>query len=96
MTQLLLEGRTQTSVKDLQRHWGEVADKALLEPVVITSKGRPRHVLMSVAEYERIISETRKAYWVRDLPEPLLAVLEEGLAELRVPDGTLDDETQIR
>jgi hypothetical protein len=45
---------------------------------------------MGVAEYQRMVAETRKAYLVRDLPEPLMAALDDGLDELRVPEGTED------
>lgn len=86
-----LAGRYRTTVKELQRHWGSVADKAIQEPVVITSNGRDRHVLMSVDEYVRLVSETRKAYLVRDMPDPLIAMLDAGLTELRVPQGTSNE-----
>lgn len=94
MTALTFEARTRTTVKELQRHWGTVADKAIREPVVITSNGRDRHVLMSVDEYLRLVSESRKAYLVRDLPEPLMTTLEAGLSELQVPSGGLNEEDE--
>lgn len=96
MSEPSLELTTRTTVKDLQRHWGEIADKALLEPVVVTSNGRPRHVLMGVAEYQRLVTESRKAYLVRDLPEPLMAMLEDGLTELRESKEDSEGEDTIR
>jgi len=96
MSEPTIEPTARTTVKDLQRHWGEIADKALIEPVIVTSNGRPRHVLMGIAEYQKLVTESRKAYLVRDLPEPMMMLLEEGLADLRVPEGTADSEDTIR
>lgn len=81
----------------IQRKWGEVSDQALRDPVVITAKGRPRHVLMAFDEYERLKARDRQAYRVEDLPDELAALLEAGLSQLRVPEGTPDDgDTIIR
>lgn len=96
MTDHPLDLTTRTTVKDLQRHWGEIADQALVQPVIVTSNGRPRHVLMGVAEYQRLVTEARKTCLVRDLPEPLMMLLEEGLDQLRAPQGTPDGEDAIR
>jgi prevent-host-death family protein len=68
---------------EIQRHWGEVADRALRDPVVITSKGRPRHVLMAYDEYQRLKARDRRAYRIEDLPDDLAQLLEDGLDELR-------------
>lgn len=88
--QTLTDTRTVPAHK-VQRQWGEVSDDALREPVVITSKGRPRHVLMSFAEYERLKARDRKAYTTDALPDYLIDALEAGLDTLRVPEGTLED-----
>ncbi len=82
----------------IQRNWGAVSDQALRDPVVITAKGRPRHVLMAFDEYERLKARDRQAYRVESLPDDLAALLEAGLDALRVPlEGTHDDgDTIIR
>jgi len=67
----------------VQRRWGEVADQALRDPVIITSKGRPRHVLMAYDEYQRLKARDRRAYRIEDLPDDLAAELEAGLDALR-------------
>lgn len=79
------------AVHEVQRHWGEVADRALRQPVVITSKGRPRHVLMAYDEYERLKARDRRAYRIEDLPDDLAAELEAGLDALWNPDLTVED-----
>lgn len=91
----LADSTARATVKDLQRRWGEVADRALVEPVVITSHGRARHVLLGVAEYQKLLLEARRASLVRDLPEPLMAVLEEGLGELRAAGDAPEGEDTI-
>jgi len=78
-------------VNEVQRHWGEVSDRALRAPVVITSKGRPRHVLMAYDEYQRLKARDRRAYRIEDLPNELAAELEAGLDALWNPDLTVDD-----
>jgi prevent-host-death family protein len=75
----------------VQRHWGEVADQALRDPVVITSKGRPRHVLMAYDEYQRLKARDRRAYRIEDMPDDLAAQLDAGLDDLWNPNITVDD-----
>ena len=76
-------------VNEVQRHWGEVSDRALRHPVVITSKGRPRHVLMAYDEYQRLKARDRRAYRIENLPDELAAQLEAGLDELK--NGVAED-----
>ena len=67
----------------VQRNWGEVSDRALRDPVVITAKGRPRHVLMAFDEYQRLKARDRRAYRIEDLPDDLAGLLEAGLDDRR-------------
>ncbi|HZZ36543.1 MAG TPA: type II toxin-antitoxin system prevent-host-death family antitoxin, partial [Caulobacteraceae bacterium] len=79
----------------VQRNWGEVSDEALRDPVVITAKGRPRHVLMAYDEYQRLKARDRRAYRLENLPDDLAADLEAGLDRLR--NGVAEDgDTIIR
>ena len=78
-------------VNQIQRSWGEVSDRALRAPIVITAKGRPRHVLMAFDEYQRLKARDRRAYRVEDLPDDLAGLLEAGLDELWNPNTTADD-----
>ncbi len=80
---------------ELQRHWGDVSDRALRDPVVITAKGRPRHVLMAFDEYERLKARDRRAYRIEDLPDDLAAMLEAGLDALWNPETVADDGDNI-
>jgi len=69
----------------VQRNWGDVSDRALRDPVVITAKDRPRHVLMAYDEYQRLKARDRRAYRIEDLPDDLAALLQSGLNELWNP-----------
>jgi len=89
-------GRTVTS-KEALRGWKDVTDKALRAPVVITSHGRPRHVLMAFEDYERLRARDRQAYRIEHLPDDLAGLLAAGLADLRAAEGDAEDgETVIR
>ena len=39
---------------EVQRHFALWQDRALTRPVAVTSRGRPRIVMLSVEEYERL------------------------------------------
>ena len=74
---------------DLARRTGDVLDAATRAPVTITRHRKPRYVLMSVEQYERMVGagEPRRAYRLDDMPSDLKAVmvaaLERDLAEDR-------------
>jgi len=82
--------RTVTS-KEALRHWKEVTDKALREPVVITAHGRPRHVLLAYEYYERLRDQERQVHLTADLPADLAAAILEDLDNLRAPSGISED-----
>ncbi len=82
--------RTVTS-KEALRHWKEVTDKALREPVVITAHGRPRHVLLAYEDYERLRDQERQVHLTSELPDDLAAAILEDLDKLRAPAGALED-----
>jgi PHD/YefM family antitoxin component YafN of YafNO toxin-antitoxin module len=63
------------------RGYGALADKALTEPVTITSNGRDRLVLLSVDEYERLRRRDRRAFRAEELSEADL----ELIAQAKVP-----------
>jgi prevent-host-death family protein len=60
--------------QDMQRQGALMQDAAMLEPILITYHDRPRLVLMSVDEYDRLKGlkreRTRAAKRVRTLEEP--------------------------
>jgi len=82
--------RTVTS-KDALRHWKEVTDRALREPVVITAHGRPRHVLLAYEDYERLRDRERQVHLTSELPADLAQAILEDLDNLRAPSGAMGD-----
>ena len=64
------------SAGECQRHWGKVQDKAMAEPVTITSNGRDRMVLMSTEEYNRLKRRDRQVMSLADFTAEDIAALE--------------------
>jgi prevent-host-death family protein len=65
------------SAQALRNQLGEVRDAALKAPVAITHRGRRRHVLMSIDEFERLEqAATPGAYRLGELPADLADGLE--------------------
>jgi prevent-host-death family protein len=48
------------STSDLSRKSGDIIARALQGPVTITQRGKPRLILMSVEEYNRLRGKTQK------------------------------------
>lgn len=57
------------STADLSRHIGDVTHAAGESPVTITHHSKPRYILMSVADFERI--NPQKSYSMEDMPGDL-------------------------
>jgi prevent-host-death family protein len=68
-----------TTAGDLVRQFSHYSDIALARPVMVTKNGRPRTVLLSVEEYERLKQRDQLAFRAADTPEQFLADIE-GLA----------------
>ena len=61
---------------DIARQFSHYSDVALQEPVIVTKNGRPRNVLISVSEYERLKRRNQEAFFVSDIPERFLPQIE--------------------
>ncbi|WP_183245934.1 type II toxin-antitoxin system Phd/YefM family antitoxin [Bradyrhizobium sp. cir1] len=60
------------SAQDLQRRLGEVQDAALVAPIAITHRGRRRHVMMSIDEFNRLEqAASARVYRIGELPADL-------------------------
>jgi prevent-host-death family protein len=57
------------------KNYGQLADKALTEPVTITRNGHERLVLLSVDEYARLKRRDRRVYRAHEVPADLLAAI---------------------
>jgi hypothetical protein len=65
---------------EFQDHVGEAFDRSLSQPVVIPKHGRPRNVVPSYGEYERLSARDRRAARVEDLCDDELAAI--GASEM--------------
>ncbi len=54
---------------DFQKHIGRYQDIALTQPVVVTSRGRERTVLLSTDEYHRLKRRDRQVIAAADFTE---------------------------
>jgi prevent-host-death family protein len=55
--------------QDMQRQAAVLQEAAMKEPVIITYHDRPRLVLMSMQEYDRLRGRRRKTASVAEIPE---------------------------
>ena len=72
---------TTLSSRELNQDVGRAKRASLLGPVFITDRGRPAHVLLSIADYQRITGE-------RSNIADLLAMPEAADIELSIPPRT--------
>jgi prevent-host-death family protein len=58
---------------DLSRRSGDVIAEAMRRPVTITQRNRPRLVIMSIADFERLnaLADPRQAGTIETLPDAL-------------------------
>lgn len=64
------------SASEFQDRVGEALDRSLSQPVLITKHGRPRNVVLSYDEYERLRARDRRAVRAEDLTDEDVAALE--------------------
>ncbi len=68
---------TTTTAGELVRQFAHFSDIALSHPVVVTRNGRPRNVLLSFEEYQRLKRNDQQAFLAADTPKEFLASIEE-------------------
>lgn len=62
--------------QDLQRQASLIQEAAIREPVIITYHDRPRFVLMTMQEYDRLRGRRRQVGAVTQLPESVVQQIE--------------------
>ncbi|MCX7324166.1 MAG: type II toxin-antitoxin system Phd/YefM family antitoxin [Hyphomicrobiales bacterium] len=58
---------------------GDALDKALSQPVIVTKHGKPKNVVLSYDEYERLTARDRRIVRLEDWSEDEIRALE-GMA----------------
>jgi prevent-host-death family protein len=82
------------SASEFQDRVGEALDRSLSQPVLITKHGRPRNVVLSYDEYERLRARDRRAVRAEDLTDEDIAALE--ASEMGPGYEDLDAELQAK
>ncbi len=72
---MAISKRVVATAGDLVRRFSRYSDIALTQPVLVTKNGRPRNVLISAVEYERLKKRDRIAFFASDTPEEFLPAL---------------------
>jgi PHD/YefM family antitoxin component YafN of YafNO toxin-antitoxin module len=67
---------TTTTAAELVRQFARFSDLALSQPVIVTRNGRPRSVLISFEEYERLKRRDQHAFLAADTPANFLQSIE--------------------
>lgn len=73
---------TSYSTSDLSRKSGDIIAEALRHPVTITQRNKPRLVLLSIEDYQRLKKggDPRKAHTLDTMPDALFDEAEAALA----------------
>jgi PHD/YefM family antitoxin component YafN of YafNO toxin-antitoxin module len=72
-----MSDRATTTAAEFVRQFAHFSDLALSRPVIVTRNGRPRSVLLSFEEYERLRRRDQQAFLAADTPERFLQSIEE-------------------
>jgi PHD/YefM family antitoxin component YafN of YafNO toxin-antitoxin module len=86
--------------EELQRQPADVQQSALVEPAFITFHGKPRLVIMSVDEFDRMRNRQRAVLNAVDIPDEITAGMREiaarhpvSVEKLGLIGGLLDNDT---
>lgn len=82
------------SASEFQDRVGEALDRSLTQPVLITKHGRPRNVVLSYDEYERLRARDRRAVRAENLTDEDIAAIE--ASEMAPGSEHLDAEVEGR
>jgi hypothetical protein len=75
---------------DFIKHYGSLADRALIEPVTVTKNGRDRLVVLSAEEYARLKRRDRRVIAAGELTEDEITLI--AKAEVPAEHAHLDEE----
>lgn len=77
---------TTLSSREVNQDLGRAKKAARHGPVIITDRGRPAHVLLSIEEYRRLTGERRSLVEALSMP---------GLAEIEFEPPRVDVESRV-
>jgi prevent-host-death family protein len=74
------------SSRDFNRDVSAAKRSAASEPVIITDRGKPSHVLLSIEEYRRLVTDQRSIVDWLSVDDDIDLVVERVGLSLAVPD----------
>jgi prevent-host-death family protein len=77
---------------EAQRNFGLYQDKALIQPVAITRNGRPRTVMISIEEYERLKRRDRQVFRTEDAPQDVV----DAILNAEIPEDAKQFDHEVR
>lgn len=75
VTKVAIMDTLKVTSTEFQARFGQLADKALTEPLTITKNGHDRLVLISAEEYAGLKRRDRRVFRVGEMPEEFLEAL---------------------
>jgi prevent-host-death family protein len=81
------------TTSDLSRKSGDIIAEALRHPITITQRSKPRLVLLSIEDYQRLRhrADTRVSGTLETMPDSLLTEVEDAVAAY----ADSDESTQL-
>jgi prevent-host-death family protein len=76
--------------QDLQRQASAIQEAAMREPVIITYHDRPRFVMLTMQEYDRLRGRKRTVGAVTDLPDSAARQIEALAETVQEPDEEME------
>jgi prevent-host-death family protein len=78
------------TTSDLSRKSGDIIAEALRRPVTITQRRKPRLVILSIEDYERLRhrADVRSTGTIETMPDSLLAEIEDAVAAYASSDDS--------
>jgi prevent-host-death family protein len=77
---------------EAQRNFGLYQDKALIQPVAITRNGRPRTVMISIEEYERLKRRDRQVFRTEEAPQDIV----DAILNAEIPEDAKQFDHEVR
>lgn len=75
------------SLTDLNRNPGAIFEAAHRGPVELTGRGKRKFILLAAEDYDRIVSQPRRAYNVGSMTEGEAAFFYKGLGGVDADEG---------
>jgi prevent-host-death family protein len=77
---------------EAQRNFGLYQDKALIQTVAITRNGRPRTVMISIEEYERLKRRDRQVFRTEEAPQDVV----DAILNAEIPEDAKQFDHEVR